>query len=48
MFRRRRKQKDFEAEIEAHLALEANDFKARGLTEEQARTPRGARLATPL
>jgi putative ABC transport system permease protein len=35
---RRRKQKDFEAEIEAHLVLEANDLKERGLTEEQART----------
>jgi len=37
VFRRRRQQKDFEEEIETHLALEANDLKQRGLTEEQAR-----------
>ena len=34
----RRTQKDFEAEIEAHLALEANHLRERGLTEDQART----------
>jgi hypothetical protein len=35
---RRRKQEDFEAEIEAHLALEADHLRNHGLTDEQAKT----------
>jgi hypothetical protein len=35
---RRRKQKDLEAEIEAHLALEADHLQNQGLTDEQAKT----------
>lgn len=37
MFRRKRSAKDFREEIEAHLALEADDLKAEGLSEEEAR-----------
>jgi putative ABC transport system permease protein len=37
MFRRERKQSDFNAEIEAHLALETERLKAEGLSEEEAR-----------
>jgi putative ABC transport system permease protein len=43
MFRRKRKQSDFAAEIEAHLELETEQLKAQGLSEEEAR--RGARRA---
>jgi putative ABC transport system permease protein len=38
MFRRRRKQSDFMAEIEAHLALETNRLREQGLSEEQAQS----------
>jgi len=38
MFRRKRKQSDFAAEIEAHLELETEQLKAQGLSEEEART----------
>jgi putative ABC transport system permease protein len=37
MFRRRRKQNDFNAEIEAHLQLETEQLKEQGLSEEEAR-----------
>ena len=37
MFRRKRKQSDFTAEIEAHLQLEAERFKEQGMSEEEAR-----------
>jgi predicted permease len=37
MFWRKRKQSDFAAEIEAHLELEAERLKERGLSEEEAR-----------
>jgi predicted permease len=37
MFRRKRKQSDFAAEIEAHLELETERLKERGLSEEEAR-----------
>jgi predicted permease len=43
MFRRKRKQSDFVAEIEAHLELETEQLKAQGLSEEDAR--RAARRA---
>ena len=43
MFRRKRKQSDFTAEIEAHLELETEQLKAQGLSEEEAR--RAARRA---
>ena len=38
MFRRRRKQSDIRAEIEAHLALEANRLREQGLSEKEAQT----------
>ena len=38
MFRRKRKQNDFVAEIEAHLELETQQLKEQGLSEEEART----------
>lgn len=38
MFRRRRKQGDFMAEIEAHLALETSRLREQGLSEEQAQS----------
>jgi predicted permease len=37
MFWRKRKQSDFQAEIEAHLELEAEQLKEQGLSEEEAR-----------
>src|SRR5512137_860158 len=37
MFRRKRNQSDFNAEIEAHLAIEAGRLKEQGLSEEEAR-----------
>jgi predicted permease len=37
MFRRKRKQSDFTAEIEAHLELETERLKEQGLSEEEAR-----------
>jgi predicted permease len=37
MFKRKRSAKDFEAEIEAHLALEADDLKSEGLSADEAR-----------
>lgn len=37
MFKRKRSAKDFQAEIEAHLALEADDLKGEGLSEDDAR-----------
>jgi predicted permease len=37
MFRRKRSAKDFKAEIEAHLALEADDLKGEGLNADEAR-----------
>ncbi|HEX4809627.1 MAG TPA: permease prefix domain 1-containing protein [Bryobacteraceae bacterium] len=37
MFWRRRKREDFDAEIEAHLQFEAEQFKEQGLSEEEAR-----------
>jgi putative ABC transport system permease protein len=43
MFRRKRKQSDFVAEIEAHLELETEQLKEQGLSEEEAR--RAARRA---
>src|SRR5271169_830598 len=43
MFRRTRKASDFGAEIEAHLAMEADRLKEQGLSDEDARTR--ARLA---
>ena len=36
MFRRKRTAHDFAEEIKAHLALEADDLKSEGLTDEQA------------
>ncbi|MGA2170891.1 MAG: ABC transporter permease [Terracidiphilus sp.] len=36
MFRRKRSADDFRAEIEAHLALEADDLKREGLSEDEA------------
>jgi predicted permease len=38
MFWRKRKQDDFNAEIEAHLNLETDQLKEQGLSEEEART----------
>jgi putative ABC transport system permease protein len=43
MLRRKRPQSDFEAEIEAHLQLEADRLRAEGLSEEEA--PLAARRA---
>src|SRR5208337_2299394 len=43
MLRRKRKQNDFAAEIEAHLELETQQLKEQGLSEEEAR--RAARRA---
>jgi predicted permease len=37
MFRRKRSAKDFQAEIEAHLALEADDLKGEGMSADEAR-----------
>jgi hypothetical protein len=37
MFRCRRKQSDFDAELEAHIALEADRLKEEGLSEREAR-----------
>src|ERR1700738_1080703 len=37
MFRRKRSAEDFRAEIEAHLELEADDLKAEGLSNDEAR-----------
>jgi len=37
MFRRKRKQDDFHAEIEAHLELETEQLKEHGLSDEEAR-----------
>jgi len=37
MFRRKRSAADFQAEIEAHLALEADDLKGEGLSADEAR-----------
>jgi predicted permease len=37
MFRRKRKQSDFAAEIEAHLEFEVEQLKEQGLSEEEAR-----------
>lgn len=37
MFRRKRKQTDFNAEVEAHLEIEAERLKEQGLSEEEAR-----------
>jgi len=37
MFRRKRSAEDFQAEIEAHLALEAEDLKSEGLNDAEAR-----------
>ncbi|HXR40189.1 MAG TPA: ABC transporter permease [Terracidiphilus sp.] len=37
MFRRKRSAEDFRAEIEAHLALEADELKREGLSEAEAR-----------
>ncbi|HTW78003.1 MAG TPA: ABC transporter permease [Terracidiphilus sp.] len=37
MFRRKRSAADFRAEIEAHLALEADDLKGEGLSADEAR-----------
>lgn len=34
---RKRRQQDFDAEIEAHLQLEADQFRSEGLTEAEAR-----------
>src|SRR5690242_4351834 len=36
MFRRKRKQDDFNAEVEAHIALEADRLKEQGLNDEEA------------
>ena len=41
MFRRKRKQADFNAEIEAHLKLESERLQEQGLGEEQARIAAG-------
>ena len=38
MFWRRRRPEDFDAEIQSHLCLEANEPREQGLAEEQART----------
>jgi predicted permease len=38
MFWRKRSADDFRAEVEAHLALEADEWKQQGMSEEQART----------
>src|SRR5271157_807334 len=38
MLWRKRKPSDFRAEIEAHLALETEQMKEQGLSEEEART----------
>jgi macrolide transport system ATP-binding/permease protein len=43
MFRRKRSTDDFAAEIQAHLALEADELQSEGLSEEEAR--RRARVA---
>jgi hypothetical protein len=37
MFRRKRSGEDFQAEIQSHLELEADELKAEGLNDEQAR-----------
>ena len=37
MFRRKRKQSDFNAEVEAHIALETDQLKEQGMSEEEAR-----------
>jgi len=37
MFRRKRSAEDFRAEIEAHLALEADELKREGLDDDEAR-----------
>ena len=37
MFRRKRSAEDFRAEIEAHLALEADELKSEGLGDDEAR-----------
>jgi predicted permease len=37
MFRRKRSAEDFRAEVEAHLALEADDLKGEGLNADEAR-----------
>jgi predicted permease len=37
MFRRKRSAEDFKAEIEAHLALEADELKSEGLSADEAR-----------
>jgi hypothetical protein len=37
MFWYRRKQSDFDAELEAHLALDADRLKEEGLSEQEAR-----------
>ena len=37
MFRRRRKQDDFIAEIEAHLQIEADRYRERGLSDDDAK-----------
>jgi hypothetical protein len=37
MFPRRRKQNDFNAEVEAHLQMETEELKEQGLSEEEAR-----------
>lgn len=37
MFRRRRSEEDFAEEIQAHLALEADDLEQEGLSEDEAR-----------
>jgi len=37
MFKRKRSAEDFRAEIEAHLALEAEDLRGEGLSEDEAR-----------
>ena len=37
MFKRKRSAEDFRAEIEAHLALEADDLKSEGVSEDEAR-----------
>ncbi|HUE03709.1 MAG TPA: permease prefix domain 1-containing protein [Bryobacteraceae bacterium] len=36
MFRRKRKQNDFSAEIDAHLRLETDRVRAQGLSEHEA------------
>jgi predicted permease len=37
MFRRKRSAEDFQAEIEAHLALEADDLRQEGMSDDEAR-----------